>query len=216
MACKAHHRRIGRLLWLAALAAMVGWLSIAQAQVVYRWTDEHGNVHYGHAVPPEHAHRGFDRLGRDGRVRERVERALTPEEIAERDARLAREAELAAEQARQDRLDQQLLSAYASEADIESSLNQQIATLDRRRATLQAALEEQTRRFENLVSRAAALNRDGQPVPAQLNQSIEEARNESRRLRGLLAELDEQELAIRARFAADLARFQAIQARSDG
>ncbi|MGY6587699.1 MAG: DUF4124 domain-containing protein [Wenzhouxiangella sp.] len=204
---------LARLLLLLALAA---WLSAAHAQVVYRWVDEHGNVHYGHAVPPEHAHRGFDRLGRDGRVRERIERALTPEEIAERDARLAREAELAAEQARQERLDQQLLSAYASEEDIESALNQQIATIDRRRGTLQGALDEQTRRFENLVSRAASLNRDGQAVPAQLNQSIEEARNESRRLRGLLAELDEQELQVRARFAADLARFQAIQSRSDG
>ncbi len=204
---------ISRLILLAALSA---WISLAQAQTVYRWVDENGEVHYGHAVPSEHAHRGFDRLGRDGRVVERVERALTPEEIAERDARMAREAEEAAEQARQNRRDQQLLSAYASEADIESALNQQIATLDRRRSTLQAALEEQTRRFENLVSRAANLNREGQTVPAQLNQSIEEARNESRRLRSQLAELDEQELQTRARFAADLARFQAIRARSDG
>lgn len=213
MASEPRHHGIGRLLLLAVMAA---WLSAAQAQVVYRWVDEHGNVHYGHAVPAEHAHRGFDRLGRDGRVRERVERALTPEEIAERDARLAREAELAAKQAQQDRLDQQLLSAYASEDDIESALNQQLATIDRRRGTLQASLDEQTRRFENLVSRAASLNRDGQTIPAQLNQSIEDARNESRRLRSLLAELDEQELNVRARFAADLARFQAIQARSDG
>ena len=58
--------------------------SLAFAQPVYRWVDDEGETHYGHSVPPEFKDRGYERLGPDGQVLQRVERALTDEERAER------------------------------------------------------------------------------------------------------------------------------------
>lgn len=180
------------------------------AQHVYRWVDESGEVHYGHAVPPEHAHRGYDRLGRDGTVRESVAPALTPEERAARAARLALEAEAEAEQRSQETRDRMLLAAYRSADDIEAAMLMQLAALEAQRSQLNSALADEVRRFENQIARAAQQNRDGFEVPEQLTQSINVSRAETQRLRRRLVELDEEEQAIRQRFKAEADRFREL------
>jgi hypothetical protein len=183
---------------------------LVMAQHVYRWVDDKGEVHYGHAVPPEHAHRGYDRLGRDGTVRERFSPALTPEERAQRAARLALEAEAEAEQRSQESRDRLLLAAYRSEDDIMASMAQQLTGLESQRVQLQNALNEEVRRFEGQVARAAQQSRDGFEVPEQLTRSIQESRSETQRLRRALAELDQQEEAIRRQFEAEAERFREL------
>jgi hypothetical protein len=182
----------------------------ALAQHVYRWVDDRGEVHYGHAVPPEHAHRGYDRLGRDGTVRESVAPALTPEERAARAARLALEAEVEAEQRSQETRDRMLLAAYRSADDIEAAMTMQLAALDAQRGQINAALAEEVRRFENQIARAAQQSRDGFEVPEQLTQSINVSRAETQRLRNRLIELDQEEEVIRQRFEAEAERFREL------
>ncbi|TVQ41012.1 MAG: DUF4124 domain-containing protein [Wenzhouxiangella sp.] len=197
-------RLVFAIVLLSLLAASV------QAQVVYRWTDETGEVHYGHAVPPEHAHRGFDRMGPDGTVRERVERALTEEERAERAAERRREAELAAEQRSQETRDRLLLAAYGSEDDIIQGMTLQLNALDHQRASVRDSLRRASGRFEDLVSHAARLTHDGQTVPDRMNQNIAAARDEVQQLRRALEEMDEREQVIRDRSNAELTRFREL------
>ncbi len=197
-----------RYLFVIVLLSLIA--ASAQAQVVYRWTDEHGEVHYGHAVPPEHAHRGYDRIGPDGVVRERIERALTAEERAERNAARRREAELAAEQRSQESRDRLLLAAYGSEEDIVQGMTLQLNALDQQRASVRDSLRRASARFEDLVANAARLTHDGQTVPERMNQNIGTARDEVQQLRRALEDMDEREQVIRERANAELTRFREL------
>lgn len=185
------------------------------AQTVYRWVDDHGEVHYGHAVPPEFTHRGYERLGRDGVVRERVEPALAPEQLAERRAQQQREAELAAQQRNQESSDRLLLATYRSENDLRASLEMQLTALNSQRASIRMALNLVEGRFESLVSRAAEHTRNSQAVPAALESSIDEARAELRRLRTDLTALDGREQDLRDQFASDLNRYRELTSRHE-
>ncbi len=203
-------RKTVRSVFVIVLLCMIA--ASVQAQVVYRWTDERGEVHYGHSVPPEHAHRGYERIGSDGTVRERVERALTEEERAERNAARQREAELEAQRRTQETQDRLLLAAYASEEDIVNSMERQLVSLEHQRASVRDSLRRASNRFEDLVNNAARMTRDGQQVPDRMNSNISDARDEVQQLRRTLAEMDEREQVIRDRSAAELARFRKLTA----
>lgn len=198
---------MARLLCLM-FAAVVA--SSAMAQTVYRWLDENGEVHYGHAVPPEHAHRGYDRLRGDGSVRERVAPALTPEERAERAERLAREAELEAEQRSRESRDRMLLSTYRSEEDIVSTMQAQIAGVNTRRREVRDELDEVSQGFEKLIGQAAEETREGRDVSDQLRRNIQDSRDRMTELRNRLDELDDEEEDLRNRYAGELERFREI------
>jgi chromosome segregation ATPase len=184
--------------------------SAAMAQTVYRWVDENGEVHYGHAVPAEHAHRGYDRLRRDGTVRERVAPAMSPEERAERAERLAREAEMEAEQRSQESRDRMLLASYRSEEDIINTMEIQIARVDAQRDNVNADLDRVTQRFETLIGQAAEETREGRIVPEQLRQNIQASRDRMAELRDRLDELDDEEEGLRNNYAAQLERFREL------
>ena len=193
------------LILLLSLAA-----AAAQAQSVYRWIDENGEVHYGHSVPPEHAHRGYDLIGPDGMVRQRVERALTEEERAEREAERRRQAILEAEQRSQDSRDRQLLAAYGSEEDIVQAMEMQITAINHQRSSIRDSLRRASGRFESLVTRASRLTHEGQPVPVALERDIDDVRGEIQTLRRGLQDLDQREEAVRRRAELERTRFREL------
>ncbi len=184
--------------------------SLAFAQPVYRWVDDEGETHYGHSVPPEFKDKGYERLGPDGQVLQRVERALTDEERAERNQERARQAQLEAEQRSQETRDRLLLAAYKSEQDIINSLEMQVLSLDSQRKTIETSLQRSSSRFENLVSRAAQMSRNAEAVPQQLSENIEQARSEMRELRRGIEDLDRREAELRERFNDELERFRQL------
>jgi len=190
--------------------------SLAGAQDVYRWVDEDGEVHHGNSVPPEYRNYGWERIGPNGVVIERIERALTPEEREAMRAEQRREAELEAARQRQETRDRMLLNAYRSEQDLLDEMEQQVASLDTQRATIQASLELATARFESMVRRAAQVVRDGGNVSPDLSGNIEEARQEIASLREDLAGMAERELEIRERFTVELERYRQLRDNSAG
>ena len=192
-------------LMVALLIALMS--ASALSQTLFRWTDDEGEVHYGHSVPSEYVSRGYERIGPDGRVRERVERELTDEERDARDARRALEAEEEAERRSQETRDRLLLAAYNSAEDITQSLDMQLMGINSQRSGIESSLEQQSDHFESLVRRAASRSRDGESVPDSLNRSIEQARAEVRRLRQALRDLDEREQSLRERYANQLERY---------
>jgi hypothetical protein len=197
---------------LLTLILLLG-LVCAHAQTVYRWVDEDGEVHYGHSVPPEHTNRGYEVLGRDGIVRERVEPAPTPDELAERRAERERARELAEQQRSQEARDRMLLVTHNSEQSILSTMEMELVALNSQRASIRVALDQVEHRFERLMAEAAEHSDQGRQVPARLQGSIEEVRAELRRLRADQAMVDKREESIRARYQADLERFRELMGR---
>jgi len=190
--------------------------SLLSAQDVYRWVDENGEVHHGNMVPPEYRNFGWERIGPNGTVIERIERALTTEERAALRQEQRRQAELDAERQRQETRDRMLLNSYRSEQDLLDEMERQVDSLDTQRGTIEASLELASERFESMVRRAAQIVRDGGNVPADLNQNIEQARAEIASLRANLAGMAQQELEIRERFMAELERYRQLSDESTG
>jgi uncharacterized protein involved in exopolysaccharide biosynthesis len=196
---------------LAAIMLMVA--SGVLAQTVYRWVDDSGEVHYGHSIPPEQARRGYEILGRDGVVRERVEPALTPEQLAERREERRRQEEEAARQRTQQTRDRILLTTYNSEQSLRNSMEMELVTINSQRSSIRVALDQVEHRFERLLERAAEHSDEGRAVPASLEASLEDVRAELRRLRTDLAALDDREQEVRERYRSNLERYRELMGR---
>ncbi|MFW5926599.1 MAG: DUF4124 domain-containing protein [Wenzhouxiangella sp.] len=197
-----------RRLLIAAIALTA--LSNVEAQTVYRWVDEDGEVHYGHSVPPEYADQGYEVLRRDGTVRERVEPALSPEELAKRREQRRHQEEEEARRRNQESQDRLLLATYRNLEDLEAAMEAQIMALNSQRASIRTAIAQVERRFEMLVDRAAEHSRNNRDVPRSLEESIAKSRAELRRLRSDLAAIDEREAHTRERFRADFERYREL------
>lgn len=198
---------IRSLLFALIIVAGVGE---ALAQTVYRWVDHEGRVHLGHSVPPEYRALGYDRLAPDGRVLESVPPELTPEERAAERERRRRQAEIEAEEADQAARDRLLLAAYASEEAIIESRDMRLGAMQQQRRALNTSHRHAVERFEDLVARAADLNRQGRAVPDALQTSIAESRAEIRRLRRAIEDMDARMIDVTEQFELELERYRAL------
>src|SRR5690606_23062070 len=166
-----------------SLVVLAGALSLAlagaaDAQKLYRWVDKDGNVHYSDHVPPEAVEQARDELNDQGMKVGEVERALTPEEIAARDERLAREAEQAAIEAEQKKRDNVLLSSYDSEDGLARSYQERFDLLEQSLETARIGIKGQEKSLADLLSHAASLERSGKTVPRAIIDSIALARRQ--------------------------------------
>lgn len=203
-----------RLIHALCFLLLTASLAMA-APAVFRWTDPDGQVHYGHAVPPEFRSLGYERLAPDGRVIERIAPEMTPEERAAQAARLAMQAELEAEQATQAARDRLLLMAYRNEQDLVDNREARLEAMRQQRRGLETSHRHAVQRFEDLVARAASLSRDSQTVPQTLENSVTATQDEVRRLRAAKAEMDERMAAVEEQFDRDLQRYRSLTQRTE-
>lgn len=196
--------------WLPLVLLLTLLTGAVSGQTVYRWTDHEGRVHLGHAVPPEYRALGFERLGPDGRVLQTVPPQLTPEERAAARRQRLLEAELRAEQENQAARDRALLAAYRSEQDILDTRDGRLDAMRQQRRALETSQRHAVQRFEELVARAAELNRQSARVPDSLRDSIAETQNEVRRLRVAMQEMDARMNATSEQFELELQRWRAL------
>lgn len=189
-------------------------LSVA-AQSVFRWTDEHGQVHYGHSVPAQYRALGYERLAPDGRVLERFEPEMTAEERAEQAARSAEQAEQEAEQTSQAARDRLLLSTYRSEQHLIDTRDARLDAMRQRRVALETSHRHAVQRFEDLIARAAAFSRESQAVPEVLESSVTATQQEVQRLRAAMAELDDRMATTLDQFEQELQHYRSLTHPSD-
>lgn len=194
---------------VSLIAALCLCLPVA-AQTVYKWVDEEGEVHYSHALPPDQAERAHERLAADGRVAERVDRAPTQEERERLAAQLAverDEAERARIRASQDRL---LLAAYPTEDHLQRSMDSELEVIESERRSVTSSLSSAQGYFQELVARAAELERQGEPVPDELKGRIDSSRQSIRRLTAQLAKIDRRWAEVKQGFEQDLDRYRQL------
>jgi len=203
-----------RILSLAALsvALALALSGAAEAQKLYRWVDKDGKVHYSDHVPPEAVDQARDELNDQGLKVRSVERALTPEEIAERDARLKREAEEAALAAEQAKRDQVLLSSYDSEDALVRSYQERFDLLEQSLATARMGIESQEKSLADLLAHAASLERAGKKVPKGIADSIAMARRQVGEQRAYMERREHEKVALQAEYDQTLERYRQLRA----
>lgn len=178
---------------------------------LYRWVDENGEVHFSDQVPPEHSRSARSELNARGREIERTERAKTLEEIEQEKEleRLRKEQErLIAEQKARDSV---LLRTFRSEEDMLMARDGKLAAIDTNIMVTRSNIRRSKQRLDDMQSRAAKLERQGQPPSENLLKDIEQTRQQLKQNYASIIEREQEKEKIRTSFAADMARFRNLK-----
>lgn len=191
---------------LAGLLVCVA--AYGQAQL-YRYIDDKGVTVLGNRVPPEFVSRGYEVLDSNGRVREVIPAAPTPEELKAN--RAAREA-----QDRQRQSDTTLLRLYSSQADLDRAHARQLAQIESLIQSARGEIDGVQDQREALQQRAAVQERAGREIDPQILQDLAHADAETQRLERLIEAKQVEIKEVRANFVQQRARLGYLLGASEG
>jgi hypothetical protein len=207
------HRASALLLALACIAGPASaWAqsSTSKGEIVYRWVDQHGVVHYGDSVPARYARDKRELLNSQGVVIGHVDAEKTP-------AQRAAAARARAKRLAQKQRDYFLLTTYASVKDIKSLRDERLSQLQAQQTAAQQYVESLKSRLASLESRAQQYqpynSRPGaQRMPDELAQELVRTSTEVRLQDQAIEARTEQEAQVRAQFQSDIERFEQLKA----
>jgi len=208
---KFHPMSILSACLLLAVAASPFAPAHAEGQKLYKWVDEKGDVHYSDTVPPQEAGKQRSILNSEGLTVDKVDRAKTPEEIAEHERHAADKAALQKridEQAAHDRM---LLTTYLSESDLIHARDAKIQGVENTITDARATLGRQHQQLESLMRRAADTELAGKKVSPELVKKIQDARDQIRGTRELIQQRRTDQEAIRKEYAPELERYHKLK-----
>lgn len=192
------------------MALLATFSPLSASAELYKYINEDGIVVLDSHVPARYVKNGYTILSLDGRVLEVVPRALTEEEIRERDERLAAERQ-AEEAARQQKIaDQNLLRLYSRPEDVIRARDTKLASIDGFIKTSEGNIERLEDQKQQIESNLADVERAGGRVSQS---SIDRIRTIESRIRQIQAEIEDklqERVELRASFAADLKRVREL------
>ena len=197
---------------VTAVAALIAFVPTATAEL-YKYKNEDGVTVLDSHVPARYVKNGYTILSLDGRVLEVVPRALTEEEIKERDAKLAEERRLAQAQREQEIEDQNLLRLYSTPADVIRARDTKLASIKGFINTQQGnimRLESQKRQIE---SGLADIERSGGQISRETLDRIRSLDGRIAQLESDIRSKEEEITTLSASYAADLKRLKELQRR---
>jgi uncharacterized protein DUF4124 len=211
-------RSVGAILLVVAAIALPS-IGNAQGQhraKLYKWTDEHGVVHYGDAIPPEYANRDRTLLNEQGVEVGAEEGEITPQERAildEREAAAEADRKAKAEIARHDRM---LTETYISVADIEDLRDRRLALLESRIKLTEVYLGNLRKKLVDLQADASnfkpySTREDAPQIPENLALDISRTTASIALYEQTLARTRADQAAQREVFNADIARFRELK-----
>ena len=181
---------------------------------LYRYENDEGKIVYDHHVPPKFVHKGYTVLSEEGRVIRVVGPELTPAEKVVRDARVA------AEKAKQRRLDDQrdndieLLRLYKSVGDVERARDRKVRALQGAIDLIEENLKRLVRQKLKVESHAAALERGGLPVGNEVMENLRVIDQQIAERRAEIEARSREQDAVRADYDNDRERVRELLARA--
>lgn len=199
---------------LCLTAALLVAAGSADAQKLYRWVDKDGKVHYSDQVPPEAIDQAREELNQSGRTVDKVDRALTAEELAT--AKAAEEAAAARRKLEEDqaKMDAILLNSYGSAGDLERAYAERFDLLEQSLESARIGIKSQEKSLAELLAHAAGLEQQGKPVPDTIKTSLELARRQTQQQRDYLAKREAEKVSLQDEFASTLERYKALKAKA--
>jgi hypothetical protein len=200
-----------RTLALLACAALLA--GPAAAQKLYKYTDANGKVVYTDKLPQEATGKANDQLNRQGTVTKRNEAALTPDQVAAKEAERKRklDEEMAAKEEK--RRNMALLNTYSSEQDIAEARARALKGNADGVEETQKNLAEAQKRQKELAGEAEFYQK--KPMPAQLKRDIQVNEAAIASQTELLDKKKKEIDAINAKYDEDLRRYREL-AKSGG
>ena len=175
------------------------------------WKNHEGVTECGTSVPPEFAQKGHKEIGDSGMVKEEVERAKTPEEIAE-DERLAKiEAEKLKAQEEQELKDRILMETFSSVEEIEKSRDDRITALESTIKLAETRNQKIQVDLDKRIASAAADERAGKKPSDALLSDIDSLKRQIKNNDDFISEKRIEQDVIRDSHAKDIARFKELK-----
>ena len=180
----------------------------AAAQKLYKYTDTNGKVVYTDKMPSEAAGKANEQLNRQGTVTKRNEGALTPEQLAAKEAARKKklDEELAAKEEK--RKNMALLNTYSSEQDIADARTRAIASNGEAIQDAERKLAEALKRQLQLADEAEFYKK--KPMPALLKQEIQVNESAIASHTESARQEEEGDEAISAKYDEDLRRYREV------
>jgi len=197
----------GRLFTLLLCAAAAA--APAAAQKLYKYTDPAtGQTVYTDKLPASNAGKANEQLSPQGTVIRRTDAALTPEQIAVKEAERRRriEEDLAAKEEKRKNL--ALLNTYPSEREIDEARARALKANEESIKEAERKLADAQKRKQSLAAEAEFYKK--RPMPGHLKQDIQTNEVEIRSQAELLERKRKDEDTINARYDEDLRRYRGL------
>lgn len=190
---------------------MVGMVVVrAESAELYKYIDENGVTVLESTVPARYLKRGYTILSLDGRVLEVVPRALTAQETAEKEMRLAEIKRLDQEEDARIAADLTLLRLYSTPEDVERAMDTKVHSIQGFIDTQKGNLERLKVMKREMEAKLADVERAGGEIRKEPLERIRTLEVRIERIdveiAGKYEEIDE----IRISFGEDLERVRAL------
>jgi len=189
----------------AGIALLGAWLALGAQAVaaagLYKWTDDHGMVHYSDTIPPEAVDKGTVVLDKQGRQVKKIERALTPAEVKEKEADEERQRAIAKAREERARKDLALLQSYSSAEEIDLARTRALSAVEAQLKSAESYNADLARRLDGLEKQKAASA--GKPVPFTLEHEISAINDEMGRQARVIAQKKDEMATITAKYEID-------------
>lgn len=183
---------------------------------MYRWVDGDGRMHLSDSLPPAATQFGYDVLSPDGRVIQHVDAPQSEEELAaEVAARKKAEAAAAKEKAEieaRERRDRILTLTYSTVEEIELSRDERLSLLNSYIQLNQKNLKQKSKELKAVNKQIEPFVENNKPVPQALSVKQDRLEDEVGALKENIKHQETQMKELKVRFAADIKRFEEIQA----
>lgn len=168
-------RKLLSLAILAAVLASGAAFAQEKPKKLFRWVDQDGKVHFSDTLPAEALQQARTEINAEsGRATGEVERALTPEEQAERDRLAAEAARTEREAERERQTEEAMLASFQSEEDLRRSYGMRVTLMQENLNAIEAGIGSQRTSLAGLLAEAAEAELAGQPVGRKQADAIRE------------------------------------------
>lgn len=192
---------------LAALILSLAF-SAPVAAKLYKWVDSNGVTHYGETVPPEFADKNRSEL-KAGRVI-KTEEVLSPEESRAKKASEQKKREDEKLALERKRLDLTLTSTYSNVEEIDLARNRSLQHVDSRINSVNSQLKMSKNTLQGLQSEVDGYTKANKPIPASLNEDLQETQSRLGRLQQTMEKLEKEKTSVESRYASDKARYKEL------
>ena len=201
-----------RYIYLSCLILLPTLLSGGKvlAERIYKWVDENGEIQYGDRVPPRYATTERSEMNNQGQTVKVYEAPMTPEEKAEAQAlvtKQAREKKIAEQQAVRDH---SLLSTYSSEEDMLLARESKVASVETLIQLTNSRIDSMQKRLGELTNDAAEFERSGKKLPEGLVNQMKNLKEQIERNEEFLKTKQEEKEQIASKFDEDIKRYREL------
>lgn len=139
---------------------------------MYKWVDEHGQVHFGDKIPQQYKLKKHEVMNERGLTVKRRHAIKTNEQIAE-EKRLQEDSEKMAVLAeKQRKLDRVLLDAYDSERDLKIARDTRLDDVAAQIKLAQSNINLSNAKIQKMQKQVAQIKASNRQVPANLHNKI--------------------------------------------